>query len=93
MRLYVNIADNSYVDSSQAPDLTSLISEIDNLNLQLRQKSDIVKQKDKDIKLLNEEKRKLSNGQKQSKTIILTLEQRIDQNNLIEKNLIDQVKI
>lgn len=94
IRLYVNTADNSYADiNSEAPDLTNLQSENDNLKFQLLEKSGIINKSNETIKQLEKENTKLTSGQTQSRSIILMLEQKVEQNKIISREHTDQVTI
>lgn len=92
IRLFVNIVDNPYADCDEgAPDLFNLQSENDNLKFRLIEKDGAIKSKDESINRLNEENKKLSAGQIQSRNVILALEQKVDQSKIIANAHNDQV--
>lgn len=92
IRLYVNLADSSYVeDGDGPPDLIGLQNENDNLKFRLIEKDGSIKSKEESINRLQEENKKLSTGQTQSRNVILALEQKLEQNKIIANTHNDQV--
>lgn len=92
IRLFVNIADNTYTESSDGePDLLGLQSEIDNLKYRLIEKDGAIKSKDETLSRLRDENQKLSHGQSQSRNVILALEQKLESNKIIINTHNDQV--
>lgn len=94
IRLYVNLADSSYIENGDGPpDLIGLQNENDNLKFRLIEKDGAIKSKDESIQRLQDENKKLSTGQIHSRNVILALEQKLEQNKIIANTQIDQVCI
>lgn len=94
IRLFVNIADSSYIENSDdPPDLISLQNENDNLKFRLMEKDGAIKSKDESLEKLKGDNKKLSSLQTQSRTVILALENKLEQNKIIANAHNDQVRI
>lgn len=92
IRLFVNIADSSYIENSDGvPDLASLQSENDSLKFRLFERDGALKSKEDSLSRLQEDNKKLNASQTQSRNVILALEQRLDQNRIIANAHNDQV--
>lgn len=92
IRLYLNIADASYLENqADAPDSITLQNENDNLKYRILEKDGTIKAKNESISRLEEDNKKLSTGQQISRNVILTLEQKIEQNKIIQNQHTDQV--
>lgn len=91
-RLYLNIADSSYLENqADAPDLITLQNESDNLKYRLLEKDGAIKANKETISRLEEDNKKLTAGQLISRNVITTLEQKLEQNKIIQKAHTDQV--
>lgn len=92
LRLFVNIVDSSYsVNGDDPTDLVGLQSENDHLKFRLIEKDGIIKSKEETLNRLQDENKKLTHGQFQSRTVIQKLEQRQEQHNLLTIAQNDQV--
>lgn len=92
IRLFVNIADSSYVDNDEGgTDLVRLQSENDNLKFRMIEKDAAIKSKDETLERVRDENQKLSTGQAQSRNVILALEQRLESNKILIAAHNDQV--
>lgn len=92
IRLFVNIADSSYAETAEGePDLVNLQSENDNLKFRLIEKEGALKSKEDALNRLRDENQKLTNGQTQSRNVILALEQKLETNKIIISAHNDQV--
>lgn len=92
IRLYANVADPSYIDADSNPqDLVGLQNENDNLKYQLIEKDGAIKSKTETITRLQDDNKKLNTNQSQSKSIIITLEQKLETNKMITLQNTEQV--
>lgn len=92
IRLFVNIADNSIIENDASPtDLVGLQNENDNLKFRLIEKDGAIKSKEETLTRLQEENKKLTTGQIQSRSVIAHLEQKVEQINILNNAQHDQV--
>lgn len=92
IRLFVNIADNSYADSDEGgTDVVSLQSENDNLKFRIIEKDAAIKSKDEVLERIRDENQRLNTGQAQSRNVILALEQKVESNRILIATHNDQV--
>lgn len=73
------------ISSNATGDVALLQSENDNLKFQLLEKSGAIKSKEENIQMLTNENKKLKTNQVQSREIILSLEQKIENNAIIHQ--------
>lgn len=91
-RLYLNIADSSYLENqADAPDLITLQNENDNLKYRILEKDGAIKAKNESISHLEEENQKLTTGQQISRSVIMNLEQKLEDKKTLQRNYTDQV--
>lgn len=90
--MYANVADPSYIDADSNPqDLVGLQNENDNLKYQVIEKDGAIKSKTDTINRLQDENKKLNTNQSQSRSIIITLEQKLETNKMITLQNTEQV--
>lgn len=93
IRLFVNIVDNPYSENEGgAPDLVNLQNENDNLKYRIIEKDGAIKSKEDALARLQEENKKLSTSQAQSRKVILALEKKFEQSEIIARDYNDQVR-
>ena len=93
IRLFVNIVDNPYSENEGgAPDLVNLQNENDNLKYRIIEKDGAIKSKEDALARLQEENKKLTTSQAQSRKVILALEKKFEQSEIIARDYNDQVK-
>lgn len=93
-RLYLNLADSSYLENqADAPDLITLQNENDNLKYRILEKDGAIKAKNDTISRLEEDNKHLTTGQQISRKVILTLEQKLEQNKVLQSHYADEVII
>lgn len=92
-RLYVNIVDSTYDESVDGPpDLVSLQNENDNLKFRLIEKDGAIKSKEEALARLQDENKKLNTGHSKSRNVILALEQKLEQNKILQMAHSEQVR-
>lgn len=94
IRLFVNVADSTYADSDDeggGTDVVRLQSENDNLKFRVIEKDAAIKSKDEVLERIRDENQKLSNGQAQSRNVILALEQKLESHKILMATHTDQV--
>lgn len=94
IRVYPNIVDLSCMDVEVGPEnIVTLQNENDNLKFQLIEKDSAIKSKIESISRLQDENKKLTTNATQSRSIILSLEQKIETNKIITIQHTDQVSL
>lgn len=92
IRIFANIADPSVLDDESGPhDVMSLQSENDNLKFQLIEKDGSLRSKTETITRLQDDNKKLTTNTTQSRSIILTLEQKLETSKILSVHHNDQV--
>lgn len=71
--------------------MITLQNENDNLKYRILEKDGAIKAKNESITKLEDENKKLNTGQTQSRNVILALEQKLEQNKIIQHQHTDQV--
>lgn len=90
----MNIVDNPYAENEGgAPDLVNLQNENDNLKYRIIEKDGAIKSKEDALNRLQDENKKLVVSQSQSRKVILALEKKCEQSEIIVRDYNDQVNI
>lgn len=93
IRLYVNIVDSTYDENADGPpDLVGLQNENDNLKFRLIEKDGAIKSKEEALTRLQDENKKLNTGHSKSRNVILALEQKLEQNKILQIAHSEQVR-
>lgn len=89
----MNIVDNAYAENEDGEtDLVKLQSENDNLKYRLIEKDGAIKSKEDALNRMQDENKKLGTSQTQSRKVILALEKKLEQSEIIVNAHNDQVR-